>query len=85
MNLSLADSQTRNTKYFDFCSIHGVRLALGLFVTQNPEWPSFLGPSLGRNGPFWEVREIEISMREPDFEPFSFFGPSIFGVKKVKV
>ena len=57
-------------------------------------WPARPGPLLplktrnaspfgllfGRNGPFWEVREIEISMR--DFGPFSWFEPSLFGVYK---
>ena len=41
-------------------------------------------PFFGRNEPFWEVLEFEISMQEPNFEPFSWFGPSIFGVKKSK-
>ena len=47
------------------------------FVTQNSEWPPFRCLS-GRNGPLWEVRGIEISMREPDFEPSSWFEPPLF-------
>ena len=44
------------------------------------------GPFFGRNGFLWEVREIEISMREPDFEPFSWFEPfPFFGSKNIKV
>ena len=31
------------------------------------------GSLFGRNEPLWEVRGIDISMREPDFEPLSLF------------
>ena len=54
---------------------------LALFVSQNSECPSFWSPfrsewvSLGGLG-------IEFSMREPDFDPFSWFDPSFLGVKK---
>ena len=46
-----------------------------------------IGPRVGLPfsvgmGFLWEVREIEISMRKPDFEPLSWFEPSFLGVKK---
>ena len=43
-----------------------------------PFWPPFSV----RMGLFWEVRGIQISMREPDFEHFSWFEPSFFGSLK---
>ena len=43
-----------------------------------PFWPPFFG----RNEPLWEVLGFEISMREPNFEPFSWFEPPFLGVKK---
>ena len=51
------------------------------FVSQKSEWLPFW-PLFGRNGPLWEVREIEISIREPDFEPFSWFETPFWRVKK---
>ena len=39
----------------------------------------FVASIFGLNGLLWEVRAIEISMREPDFEPLSWFEPPLFG------
>ena len=36
-------------------------------------------------GPLWEVREIEISMLEPDVEPLSWFEPPFWGTNNIKV
>ena len=46
-------------------------------VTKNPEWAPF---SVGF-APL-QFLGFEISMQEPNFERFSWFGPLIFGVKK---
>ena len=62
--------------------IQGGRLALGPFRLSKLGMAPLLAPVFGRNGHLWEVRGIEISMREPDFEPLSWFEPSCLGVKK---
>ena len=58
--------------------IQVARLALGScrlskFGMESPFFGSF------RNGHFWEVRRIEISMQEPDIGPLSWFEPSFLG------
>ena len=54
--------------------IQGVRLALEPLRHPKPGMGPFLGPFFGRNGPLWSVLGFEISMQEPNFEPFSWFG-----------
>ena len=39
----------------------------------------------GRNGPLWEVRGIEISTRDLDFDPLSWFERPLLGGEKIKV
>ena len=57
-------------------SLQGVRLA-GLLRHPKPGMGSFWSLFFGRNGLLREVLGFEISMLEPNFEPFSWFGPSI--------
>ena len=69
-------------------NMQGWRLALGPLRHTKPGLaPPFLGPFFGRNGPLWVVWGFEISMREPNSEPFSWFELpfSDGGQKKVKV
>ena len=70
--LSLVSKPRYSVSFLE--NIQGVRLALGPFRHPKPGMPPFLGSYFGRNGPLWEVRGIEFSTREPDFEPFSWFG-----------
>ena len=60
--------------------IQGVRLAVGSLRHPKRGMSPFSVPfSVG------EVLGFQISTQEPNFEPFSWFGPSILGEKKVKV
>ena len=62
--------------------IKGPPLALGPLRHPKKRNGLLLVTFFGRNGTLWEVRVIEISMREPDFEPFSWFELNFFGCKK---
>ena len=63
--------------------LQGGGLALGPFRFSKLGMPLTL---FGRNGPLWEVRGIEISIREPDFEPLSWFDPPfLVGLKASKL
>ena len=50
-------------------------------VTKTRNGPLF-GPLFRSEWAPLQVLGFEISMQEPNFEPFSWFGPPIFGVKK---
>ena len=56
----------------------GGRLALGPFRVSKLGVALLSAHLFGRNGSLWEVRGIEISMREPDVEPFSWLEPLFF-------
>ena len=60
--------------------MQGGPLALGPFRLSKLEMAPLLAPFFGRNGPLWEVWEIEISTREPDFERLSWFEPPFWVV-----
>ena len=65
--------------------LQGPPLALGPLHLSKPGMPRLLGPFFGRKKPLWEIRGIEISTRELNFEPLSWFGPFFFGSKNIKV
>ena len=72
----------RGARWRDVRTAAQYRVPWAPVASQNSEWLTLLATLFDRNGPLWKVWGLEISMREPDFEPLSWFEPPLFWVKK---
>ena len=63
----------------------GCAASTGPFLSPKTRNASLFGPFVGRDGPLWEVWEIEISTQKTDFDHLSCLEPHIFGEENQSV